>query len=96
MAVDMREGIYEKLDFGQLALMKLGEIPENFRLYVAGIKPEPPQEWTHMEVAGAEFREPKSGPNKGKLCIMVPGSRRSLKLMRDELESFRAKQATQV
>lgn len=44
MAADMREGIYEKMDFGQLALKKLGDVPANFRLYVAGIKPEPPKE----------------------------------------------------
>lgn len=95
MAADMREGIYEKMDFGQLALKKLGDVPANFRLYVAGIKPDPPKEWTHMEVTGAEFREPKSGPNKGKLCIIVPGSIRSTKLMRDELDAFRAKQVAQ-
>lgn len=48
-----------------------------------------------MEVTGAEFREPKSGPNKGKLCIIIPGSIRSTKLMRDELDAFRAKQVAQ-
>lgn len=93
MAADMSESIYEKMDFGQLALEKLGNVPENFRLYVAGIKPEPPKEWTHMEVTGAEFRAPKAGPNQGKLSIMVPGTRRSVQLMRAELEEYRSKQA---
>ncbi|MBD7959337.1 hypothetical protein [Comamonas avium] len=49
----MRNAIYHKMDFGQLALQKLGQTDPNFRLYLAGIKPEPPKEWTHMEVVGA-------------------------------------------
>ncbi|MFZ7321313.1 hypothetical protein ACLS0R_03535 [Comamonas jiangduensis] len=93
MAADMRESIYESMDFGQLALEKLGNVPENFRLYLAGMKPEPPKEWTHMEVVGAEFRSPKSGINQGKLSIMVPGTRRSVKVLRSELDEYRAKQA---
>ncbi|WP_208452550.1 hypothetical protein [Burkholderia gladioli] len=34
---------------------------------------------------GAEFREAKRGPNKGKLSIMVPNTRRIVHLHRDEL-----------
>lgn len=93
MAVDMRVGIYNDSDIGQLALQKLGNVHQNFRVYCVGIKPEPPKEWTHVEVVGAEFREPKSGPNKDKLSIMVPGTRRCLKLTRQELDDYRAKKA---
>jgi hypothetical protein len=98
MPACMREKTYEKFDFGQLALQKLQSIkpvPENFRLYVAGVKPEPPKEWTHMEVIGAEYREATKGINKGKLCVMVPNSKRGVKLTRAELEEFRLKQQAQ-
>ncbi|WP_287919133.1 hypothetical protein [Comamonas sp.] len=92
MTADMRNAIYHQMDFGQLALQKLGQLDPNFRLYLAGIKPEPPKEWTHMEVVGAVFREPKSGPNKGTLSMMVPGTRKSVKLSRSELTEYRANQ----
>lgn len=89
MTADMRNAIYHQMDFGQLALQKLGQTDPNFRLYLAGIKPEPPKEWTHMEVVGAVFREPKTGPNKGTLSLMVPGTRKSVKLSRNELAAYR-------
>ncbi len=92
MTADMRNAIYHQMDFGQLALQKLGHTDQNFRLYLAGIKPEPPKEWTHMEVVGAVFREPKTGPNKGTLSLMVPGTRKSVKLTRSELAAYRASQ----
>ncbi len=86
MSADMRVGLFEETVFGQLALKKLGKVPENFRLYVAGISPQPPKAWTHMAVTGAEFRESKSGPNKGKLNIMVPGTSRTVRVPRSELQ----------
>lgn len=92
MTADMRNAIYHQMDFGQLALQKLGQTDPNFRLYLAGIKPEPPKEWTHMEVVGAVYREPKTGPNKGTLSLMVPGTRKSVKLSRSELDAYRASQ----
>lgn len=90
MTADMRNAIYHQMDFGQLALQKLGQLDPNFRLYLAGIMPEPPKEWTHMKVVGAIFREPTSGPNKGTLSMMVPGTRKSVKLSRSELAEYRA------
>ena len=92
MTADMRNAIYHQMDFGQLALQKLGQTDANFRLYLAAIKPEPPKEWTHMEVVGAVFREPKTGPNKGTLSLMVPGTRKSVKLHRTELDAYRGSQ----
>ena len=92
MAADMRDAIYHQMDFGQLALQKLGQTAPNFRLYLAGIKPEPPKDWTHMEVVGAIFRAPLSGPNKGTLSVMVPGTRKVVKLSRSELDAYRNSQ----
>lgn len=93
MGADMRNGIFEAMPFGQLALEKLGAVPDNFRLYVAGIKPEPPKEMTHMEITGAQFRESKSGPNMGKLNILMPGTRRTVRVTRSEIENFMQKTA---
>lgn len=89
MGADMREDHFGETAFGKLALEQLGSVPENFRLYEAGMLPEPPMEWTHMRVSGAEFRESLSGPDKGKLNIMVTGTRRTVNVPRSEIEQFK-------
>lgn len=91
MPVDMREGIFEKYDFAHLAREKLRIKNPDFRIYIAGIKPEPPKDWTHMVVTGAVFREPTKGPNIGKLSIMVPGTQKTAKISRQEIEEYREK-----
>lgn len=88
MGADMRVGLYDDSAFGKLALQMLGDVPMNFRLYEAGRVPEPPKEWTHMEVSGAEFRETKSGPDKGKLNVMVPGTSRTVLVPRPDIDRF--------
>lgn len=77
--MDMRSGVFEQQLYGQIALEKIKPSSPNFRLYSAGWLETggPPETWEVMEVTGAEFREAKSGPNKGKLCILVPNTKRS-------------------
>lgn len=62
-----------------VALRKIKLKSPNFRVYCCGWLETggPPETWEVMEVTGAEFREAKSGPRKGELCIMVPGTKRT-------------------
>lgn len=79
--------------FGVLALKKLqkrGPLPENFRLFSAGWMGKDPEDWTAMKVIGAVFREAKTGPNKGKLSIMVEGTKREVFVTEDEMQAFEA------
>ena len=75
---DMDEKLFEKQPFGQLALQKLGDVPENFRLYHAAWVDDNPQASGTMRVTGAEFRVAKSGPEKGVLSVMVPNTKRTV------------------
>ena len=47
-----------------------------------------------MKVTGAEFREAKSGPQKGKLAIMVKGTQRSAYVTREEMNKQEASVAS--
>jgi hypothetical protein len=84
---DMTRDVFAEQPYGKLALTKLAPVSENFRLYQAGWLGDKPEEWTVMEVKGAEFREAKSGPNKGKLSILVPDTDRRVFLTRDEIRA---------
>jgi len=88
MVQDMAEGIFEGTAIGKAALQKYGQVPENFRIFEAGWLGERPEEFTVMEVKGALFREAKSGPNKGKLTIMLPRTTRRVYVTKDELKKF--------
>ncbi|MCE9984184.1 hypothetical protein LZ656_17570 [Leclercia adecarboxylata] len=67
---DMTHDEFAEFSFGKAALLKLPPLPANFRLYEA----ETLRNGKGMKVTGAEFRVAESGPNKGKLCIPVPGT----------------------
>ena len=73
---DMSERIIEKQPFGKIALQKLGDVPENFRLFDAAWGDNPRNRDT-IRVTGAEFRVAKSGPEKGLLSVMVPNTMRT-------------------
>lgn len=83
----MRESPFDSMPFGKAALEMLGPVPENFRLYEACLEPQPPKATTHMRVTGAEFRTAKTGKNKGMLCVMVPGSQRTVRVPREAYAS---------
>lgn len=87
MAMDMEDDIFAKQPYGKVALEKLAPVPENFRLYRAGWLGDKPEEFTVMEVIGAQFRAAKSGPNKGKLSIMVPGTKRTAYVTEAEMKT---------
>lgn len=83
MPVDMQDDIFGRQPYGKAALKKMGSVPANFRIYRAGWVGDLKTTDT-MEVIGAEFREAKSGPNKGKLSILVPGTRRTVYVNKSE------------
>lgn len=84
---DMTRDTLGEQTFGQLALAKLAPVPENFRLFQCEWMGDKPEEWTVMQVKGAEFRIAKSGPNKGKLSILVPGTERTAFVTADEIRA---------
>lgn len=83
---DMKEDVFAETSFGRIALKKLAEsapLNQNFRLFEAGWMED--KVGTVMEVIGAEFKIAKSGPNKGKMCMMVPGTRRKVYVYAEEM-----------
>lgn len=85
--MDMEQDIFAEQTYGKAALSKLAPVSKNFRLYYAGWLGKRPEDWKEMEVKGAEFRIAKSGPNKGKLSILVPGTRRSVRVTKAEMQA---------
>lgn len=66
------------------ALEKMGPQPENFYLYCwEWMEKRPP--FRNFRITGAVFREAKRGPNKGKLCVKVPGTDRAVYFTEQEL-----------
>jgi len=84
----MTVDLFAKHPFGRIAMNKLGDVPENFRLYEAGWLGKRPDEFLVMEVKGAEFRNAKSGQNKGKFTVMIPGTKRTVYVTKDEIHAF--------
>ena len=83
---DMTKKLFEETLYGAIAMEKIGDVSENFRIYVAGwIGNGDPAKSTAMRVTGAEFRKAKKGPNKGLLSIKVPGTEKTVLVTRDEL-----------
>ena len=83
---DMSEKVFEQQAFGKAALQKIGDVSENFRLFDAG--------WMGngnldtMRVTGAEFRAAKSGPNKGRMTVMVPNTKQTVYVTKSEMQPF--------
>lgn len=73
---DMTVDVFADSGFGRAALKQLAPVPENFRLYSAGWLGDGPADRSVMEVVGAELRAAKTGPNKGKFSVLVPGTAR--------------------
>ena len=86
--MDMEHDVFAEQPYGKLALQKMGAVPENFRLYYAGWLGKKPEDFTVMEVTGAQFRVAKRGPNKGKLSIKIPGTQRKVRVTRAEMQEF--------
>lgn len=88
--MDMRKDLMAEQNYGKAALQKMAPTPENFRLYEAEWLGDRPKSWTVMKVTGAEFRAAKTGPNKGKLSVMVDGSKRTAFVTAEEMRAFDA------
>ena len=80
--------LFAEQPYGKAALKKLGSVPDNFRLYEAGLLGKPPKYSDTMFVTGAEFRIAKTGKNKGKLSIMVEGTQQTVYVSRIEMQEF--------
>ena len=91
--LDMTKDPFADTEFGKVALAKLEPCKPNFRLYCAGWLETggPPETWEVMEVTGAEFREAKRGPNKGKLSILVPHTQRTVHVHVSEMRAASSK-----
>ena len=88
MKADMAEDVFAQHGFGKAALAKMGNQPENFRLYAAGWLGD--RIGTVMAVTGAQFRHAKSGPNKGKLSVLIRGTKKTVYVSADEMRKFAA------
>ncbi|HHL0036038.1 hypothetical protein U0129_19315 [Enterobacter hormaechei] len=87
---DMTQDEFAEFPFGKAALQQLSPLPANFRLYEAeNLGPS-----KGMKITGAEFRVAQRGPNKGKLSILVPGTRKVARLSQDEINHANAKEAS--
>ncbi|WP_257977814.1 hypothetical protein [Burkholderia gladioli] len=89
----MTEDIFAKQSYGQIALKKIKPANPNFRLYSAGWLETggPPETWDVMAITGAEFRVAKTGPRKGQLSVIVPNTKRTVHVTRDEMRAFERK-----
>lgn len=83
--MDMQERIFEETAAGKAAMAKIGEVPDNFRLYQFAWMEERPEDWETMQLTGAEFREAKSGPNKGKLSIKIKGTDKTVYVTKEQI-----------
>lgn len=87
---DMTEKLFEQHAYGIAAIKKMGNISENFRLFQCGwLGGARPEDWHGMQCEGAEFRAARTGPNTGKLSIMIPGSKRTVYVSREEIDAER-------
>jgi len=80
------EDLFKETTYGKLALEKLQPTGENFMLYEAGWLGKG-VERDVMEVKGATFRAAKSGPRKGQICVIVPGSQRTAYVTSQEIRA---------
>lgn len=85
--MDMTIDIFVQQPFGRIALKKLAPVSENFRLYAAGWLGDKPSEWNVMQVTGAEFRVATAGKNKGKMTVMVKGTKRTAYVTSEEMNA---------
>lgn len=83
MSMEMDDDVWGDALFAKLAMQKMGNVPENFRVYEAGWLGDWPN--VHgMEVKGAEFKRLKRYPSRGK---KIPGTTRTVYISKAELEN---------
>ncbi len=86
--MDMKRDLFANNPAAKAALAKIKPTSPNFRVYCIGWMETGggPDTWDTVEVIGAEFRAAKSGPFKGQLSIMVPGTRRTAYVNKSEFQ----------
>ncbi len=89
------DDLFKDTTYGKLALAKLQPTGNNFMLYEAGWLGKN-NERDVMEVIGATFREAKSGPRKGQVCILVPGTQRTTYVTAEEIRAAKAENGDHV
>lgn len=83
MSMNMDDMYWHEMGFGKAALKKLGNVPENFRLFKSEWLGEFPN--THgMQVTGAEFERMKRKTTHGK---KIKGTERSVYVSKAEIEA---------
>lgn len=85
MSADQTVDVFAAQAYGKAALRKLGDVDTDFRLYEAGFA----DEYGTMKVTGAIFRIAFSGQNKGKFCVKVDGSDRTVYVSREDINKER-------
>lgn len=82
MSLNMDDMSWHQTAFGIAALKKMGDIPENFRIYFAGWKGEYPN-YHGMEVTGAEFKRMKRKTTHG---VKIKGTERTVYISKAEIQ----------
>ncbi len=82
---DMTEDVFGGTPMGKVAMVKFGKVSDTFRIYEMGWLEERPEDFNYMDAKGADFRRAKTGKNKGKLSIMIPGSIRKVIITKEEI-----------
>ena len=83
MSTNMTIDIFANTPYGKVALMKMGKVDKDFRLYRV--------KWLNwnrevMEVRGAIFQKAEKGTNKGVLSILVRGTEKCVLVTADEID----------
>lgn len=95
--IEARPGleIFAGTGYGQLALKKIGEVPEGFYIYCCGWLGDVRSDACVMEVVGCQFRVAKRGKYKGMYSIMVPGTAKKVYLTSAEVDAAKDDSAPQ-
>lgn len=78
----MDDMFWHQTEFGIAALKKMGDIPENFRIYSAGWRGEYPN-YHGMQVTGAEFKRMKRKTTHG---VKIKGTERTVYISKAEIQ----------
>ena len=78
---------FDEENYGKLARSRLKDVDENFRWYIVERIGE--GDGSALKLTGATFREAKSGPRKGKLCVIVKGTQRVAVVSQADIDACR-------
>lgn len=91
--MSMEERIFESTDYGKVAIDKIKPTDPNFRLFYAGWLEDGKADV--MKIKGAVFRAAKSGPNKGRMCMIVKGTEQVAYVSVSEMDAKRKEMANE-